>query len=159
MVATASTMTAQAITVGGSDWTAPVTAITEAGNNYVGSTESINPAQITITGTIPIGLLSNAVRISVSQNNVNWNSNLALAVRRTGNGSPCNNCVIEGNTLNEYTTVNQAASTSFMILRIYGLLAGGTYSNIPVQVRLSGISVTVPSAAYQANIVFTISAL
>jgi len=142
------TVRAQTISVGGTDWAAPITAISEAGNNYAGTSESA-ANQILIAGSI--SLLGSSTISARYVPNPNWNSALQIALRRTGPGSPCVLCTISSNT--NYHEITQTATS---LISISGL--GGTYSNIPFQIRISGISVTIPAASYSATVIFTITA-
>lgn len=141
------------ITVGGTNWTVTIPSITEAGSNYAGTYESATN-QILIGASVPL-LLGNG-KVSVHyQANPTWNSNLVLSARRTGNGTTaCVGCSITGGTT--YITVPLA--TDVELFRITAVLALASYSNIPVQLQLSGVSVAIPAATYNSLVVFTIAA-
>lgn len=141
------------INVGGTNWTVPISPITEAGANYAASYESV-ANQILISATLPI-LLSNA-RISVQyQANPTWHGSLNIAARRTGSGQTlCVLCAVTGGTT--YLPITTVATELF---RIQNVLALTTFNNIPVQLRLSGVSVTTPAASYGARVIFTIGPL
>lgn len=144
---------AQTLTVTGTAWTVPITAITEAGTNYTGTYQSA-ANQILLAASVPL-LLGNG-KVSVHyQPNPTWNSALILSARRTGNGTTvCGLCSITGGTT--YITLTQ---TDIELFRISAILALGSYNNIPIQIQLSGVSVTIPATAYHSNIVFTISSI
>ena len=141
------------VTIGGSNWTAPISAITEAGSNYPQNLES-SANQVLVSASLP-ALLSGA-RVSVHyQPDPIWNGSLSIAARRTGNGQTlCLLCAVTGGTT--YQPVTTVATEMF---RIQTLLTLTTFNNIPVQLRLSGASVTIPAATYRARIVFTISGI
>lgn len=141
------------MTVGGTNWTVPFSPITEAGSNYSGTYQSAAD-QILISATLP-ALLSGA-RVSVQyQADPTWNGSLSIAARRTGNGQTlCVLCNVTGGTT--YQPVTTVATELF---RIQTLLTLTTFNNIPIQLRLSGVSVTVPAASYRARVVFTIGAI
>lgn len=141
------------MTVGGTNWTVPILPITEAGANYSGSYQS-TANQILVSATLP-ALLSGA-RVSVQyQADPTWHGSLNIAARRTGNGQTlCVLCSVTGGTT--YQPVTTVATELF---RIQTLLTLTTFNNIPVQLRLSGASVTIPAASYRARIVFTISGI
>ncbi|MFP3599058.1 hypothetical protein [Chryseobacterium sp. SIMBA_029] len=144
---------AQTLTVTGTAWTVPITAITEAGTNYTGTYQSA-ANQVLLAASVPL-LLGNA-KVSVHyQPNPTWNSSLILSARRTGNGTTvCVLCSITGGTT--YITLTQ---TDIELFRISAVLALGAYNNIPIQLELSGVSVTIPATTYHSNVVFTISAI
>lgn len=142
------------LTVGGTNWTATIPSITEAGSNYQGTYES-SPSQIILAASVPLLLSSGKVSMHYTANPV-WNPNLILSARRTGDGSTtCLLCTISGGTT--YTTI--PLTTDIELFRITAVLALAAYSNIPVQLQLSGVSVTLPATNYNSQIVFTISAL
>lgn len=141
------------ITVGGTNWTVSIPSITEAGSNYTGIYES-DPNQILIGASVPLLLGNGKVSVHYTANPT-WNSNLVLQARRTGNGTTgCVGCTITGGT--SYITV--PLSTDVELFRITAVLAVASYTNIPVQLQLSGVSVTIPAAAYNSLVVFTIAA-
>ena len=144
---------AQTLTVTGTAWAVPITTITEAGNNYTGTYQSA-ANQILLAASVPL-LLGNG-KVSVHyQPNPTWNNALVLSAKRTGNGTTvCVLCSITGGT--SYITLTQ---TDIELFRISAVLALASYSNIPVQLELSGVSVTIPATSYQSSVVFTISAL
>jgi hypothetical protein len=137
--------TLQPISVAGSNYT----------NDYLSPTNLIN-ISVTIPGSI---LFSQGSRVYVSQSPINWPQSLQLFVRRTGDGSACGGCTIAENSTNDFYLVTNNAS-SFMLPRtnVFILGGGGTYSNIPVQIKISGISITLPAATYSTNITFTVTA-
>lgn len=144
---------AQTLAVTGSNWTVSIPSITEAGTNYAGTYESATN-QILLAASVPL-LLGNA-KVSVHyQANPTWNNGLILSAKRTGNGTTlCVLCTISGGT--NYQTVTL---TDIELFRISAVLALASYSNIPIQLQLSGVSVTIPATAYQSSVVFTISSL
>lgn len=144
---------AQSLTVGGTNWTATIPSITEAGTDYVGPFESA-ANQILLTASVP--LLLGGAKVSVRYiANPTWNSSLGLNIKRTGNGTTvCLLCSITGGTTYQAVTL-----TDVELFRIAAVLALASYSNIPIQLQLTGVSVTVPAAAYGSRVVFTIGAL
>lgn len=149
----ATSIKSQTLTVGGANWTVPITPITEAGNNYSGTYESA-ANQILLAASVPL-LLGNA-KVSVHyEPNPTWHNSLLLAAKRTGNGTTlCVLCTITGG-----TTYLPFTQTDVELFRIQAVLALASYTNIPLQIQLSGVSVTTPVASYNSRIVFTISGL
>lgn len=147
------TLKAQTITVTGSNWTVPIPSITGAGSNYTGTYDSaIN--QVALKVDIPILLGSGKVSVHYTPDPT-WNSNLILSAKRTGNGSTlCVVCTMTGGTTYQTVTL-----TDIELFRLSALAAVISYSNIPIQLQLSGVSVTIPAATYNSKIIFTISAL
>ncbi|KMQ65995.1 hypothetical protein ACM39_16330 [Chryseobacterium sp. FH2] len=141
------------LTVGGTNWSVAVPSITEAGTNYTGSYES-ETNQILLAASVPLLLGSGKVSVHYEANPT-WHSSLILSAKRTGNGTTaCLACSITGGTT--YLTLS---TTDIELFRIQALLALASYSNIPVQLGVSGVSVTIPAASYNSRIVFTISSL
>lgn len=142
------------LTVGGTNWVVSVPAITEAGNNYVGTYESASN-EILLNANVPLVLGSGKVTMHYEPNPI-WNPSLLLRARRTGNGTTsCISCTITGGTT--YTDI--LSTTEVELFRINAVVSLASYTNIPVQLELSGVSVTIPAASYSSRIVFTISAL
>jgi len=141
------------LTVGGSNWTVAITPITEAGSNYTATYESATN-QILLAASVPLLLGSGKVSVHYEANPT-WNSALILNIRRTGNGTTgCVGCTISGG--NNYQALTL---TDIELFRINAILAVASYTNIPIQLQLTGVSVTVPAAAYNSRVVFTIGSL
>jgi len=139
------------LTVGGNNWTVPIPSITEAGTNYAGTYESA-ANQILLTASVPLLLGSGKVSVHYEANPT-WNSSLILNARRTGDGTTvCVLCSISGG-----TTYQPIGLADVELFRIVAIATLASYSNIPIQLQLSGVSVTVPAATYNSRIVFTIS--
>lgn len=141
------------LTVGGSNWAPTIPSITEAGSNYSGIYESTS-SQILLNASIPLLLASGKVTMRYEANPT-WNSSLILQARRTGTGTTT--CVarsISGGT--SYITI---PTTDVDFFQIQAVVALASYSNIPVQLQLSGVSVTIPATSYNSRIVFTVTAL
>jgi len=138
------------LTVVGSSWNVNPAPITEAGQNYAGTYESPSN-QILLNAQVPLLLASGKVSVRFEANPT-WHNALKLAIRRTGNGTTvCVLCAITGGlTYLPITTVDTE------LFRIQAVLALASYSNIPIQLSLSGVSVTIPAANYQSRVIFTI---
>ncbi|WP_312902788.1 hypothetical protein [Chryseobacterium taichungense] len=107
-----------------------------------------------MNATVPLLLASGKITMHYEPNST-WNTNLILQARRTGTGTTtCVLCSISGGT--SYTTI---PSTDVELFQIQAVASLASYSNIPIQLQLSGISVTIPATSYNSRIVFTISAL
>lgn len=133
----------QSITVNGSDWTVPLTNISEAGKDYTNVQESVSN-QILLNGSgSAFFWLNTTLHISAHYTaNINWNSNLIIALKRTGNGSLSSGTSISGGT-NYINLLNGTAQEIFTVHNGCGFCTY-TFSNVPIQLQLSGISVTVP---------------
>lgn len=142
---------AQKITVSGNNWPAIPIPITEAGADYEGTVES--PAgQITLSLTGPI-LLGN-MRISAHYEPLPlWHNNLKLSVIRNDKGNGlCLLCSISGN--ENYIQLNTVDTRLFDFVTPAILTS---VSNIRMQLKVSGLSVTLPAASYGCKVVFTIA--
>lgn len=143
----------RSLTVAGNNWTVAIPSITAAGSNYAGTYESATN-QILLKVDVPILLASGKVSVHYEPDPT-WNSNLILSTKRTGNGTTvCVLCTITGGTAYQTVTL-----TDIELFRIAAIATLASYSNIPIQLQLSGVSVTIPAATYNSKIVFTISAL
>jgi len=90
---------------------------------------------------------------------------LQLSVKRSGGNTSiggvcllCDSKVVGGT---EYIAIPNTGAISFFDITFAGTLGIGaniSFSDISVQMKLSGISVTVPSASYSTKILFTIAA-
>ncbi len=87
-------------------------------------------------------------RIDVRKSDLNWNSNLLLYIRRTGNGVTKAGAPLGGTNFQLLTNTNQ-------------YFFHGTRDNflIPLQYQLTGVSVTLPAQNYSTNIIFTYTVL
>lgn len=136
--------------VAGGNWAVPIPSITEAGSNYVGTYESVDN-QVLLTASVPALLGTGKVSVHYEPNPT-WNSNLTLSVKRTGDGTTlCVLCTITGGTAYQAVTL-----TELELFKITAVLALASYSNIPIKIQLSGVSVTIPAATYNSKLVFTI---
>jgi len=153
IVLTCRQLFAQTLVVNGTHWNVPVPNITEAGNDYAGTYESVSN-QITHNTSVP--LLLGSAKVSVHyEPDPTWNSNLNLSIRRTSNGSTlCLLCSISGGTAYQPVGV-----TDIELYRIQAVLALASYSDIGIQLSLSGVSVLIPSGTYNARLVFTVGGL
>lgn len=142
---------AQDITVSGTDWNVNIPPLSEAGKDYSGTYTSLSN-QILLTVSLP--LLLGGARVSAHyEPDPNWHNDLKIAIKRTGSGSGlCVLCSISGN--ENYLILGTSDLSLFTINATISLL---TISNIPMQLRLSGVSVSVPAANYKSRVVFTIS--
>lgn len=159
------------VSVAGSTSAITIPPITEAGSDYGGTYTTTNPiSPITLgTYTIPRSVLLGLTLLEsgsiVSQVKMNytptiWNNSLRLyANRNGGTGSATGLCVCNvylENGIN-YPEILQTDSVFFNLM-FSGLLGLAvtqiSYSNIPISIRLGGVSVTIPAATYTAQINF-----
>lgn len=148
----------QTVTISGTDWNVNPPVLTEAGSNYSGTYESaVNQLLLSISVPGLLGLLRTETVLVHYEANSLWNSNLMLNIRRTnsgGGGGICIGCGISGGTAYQPITTN---ASNFFNINIPVGLGTKTFTNIPLQLSVSGVSVTVPVANYNARIVFTIT--
>lgn len=158
----------QTINIAGTSWTVSVPTITEAGSNYAGTYD--NPSQLVLSGNLPGSFLNvltgSGAKISMQLVPTSWNSSLKLFAKRSGGTTKINGlCVgctatINGGTAN-YIEILQASAVTLSTITFTGLLGISNsvdYSAISVQLEISGVSVTIPAAAYSTQVVFTIAA-
>jgi hypothetical protein len=140
---------AQGIGASPSSWNPviPSTFLTEAGANYTGTGES--PANQTSL-SFSVAIL-NSYRVSVRKVDTDWNANIGLFVRRTGDGGGLLSGSAGGLTYIQLTGSNQTFFTFSTGLSILGI---GT---IPVQYAINGLSVLIPAKTYTTTVIYTIS--
>lgn len=141
----------QNITVAGS-WTPTISPPTEAGNNYSSTPIVSNPNQTTISISSFLLLSSYTVTVHKSDGG-NWHNDLVLEVQRTGNGTWLNIGTLSG-PLNVYQLVKNTPDPFFYYASLLNLTS---INNIPVQYRLSGLSVLLPAKNYSTTVIYTIS--
>ncbi len=158
----------QTINITGANWNASVPTITEAGSNYAGTYD--NPSLLTLSGHLPgsfLNLLSSSgAKITMQISPTSWNSSLKLYAKRSGGTATINGlCVLCTASINGGTTnfieIPQAGAVTLSTITFSGLLGVSNsvdYSAISVQLQLGGVSVTIPSASYSTQVVFTIAA-
>lgn len=132
-----------------SSWNVSVGAnsITEAGNNY--STSAVESAANQFLFDI-VGGPSTNFTLTVNRLDADWSNLLSVLVRRTGPGAGSGGFIAGGDNYQMVTTLPQTLS--------FGTFGpSGRRNNIPVQIRLAGISVLVPAKTYTTTLVFTIS--
>ena len=115
--------------------------IAGAGSNLT-STYDSNPNQVSIAVTNATGLWE----VDVSCQSSHWDNALHLWVRRTGNG--VGSGFVFGGTA--YLQLSTNSALFFMGWR--------DRTNIPVQLRLTGVSVQLPPDTYLATVTYTVIA-
>lgn len=143
------------ISTSSSLWTVPIQVPTQAGTDYSSTEYTSSNNQFLLNVGLPFlvgGIADVAVQM---QTGSNWNNQLVLSIKRTGYGEPfCLLCGMQG--AENYITITTTPIKLFSTGKILNL---SNINNIPFQLKLTGTSVTIPSATYQATIVFTISTL
>lgn len=133
--------------------TVSTTAITEAGRDYGNSYALESLSNQTLINLQRSGsffqVYLSSWRVDISRSDVNWNNNLQLEVRRTGNGTGTGWWIFAPNIANgtNYQPVSTASSQFFT--------GNGIYRNIPIQYRIRGLSVLIPADTYSTNVVYT----
>lgn len=140
---------AQTISVtSGTTWSIPTlsSTITSAGKNYEHIETSA--ASQTLIKVNAVLVWSVSVQQIVSSN---WNSNLIVSVRRTGDGT--GGAIMLG-------TLNYIPLTATSQAFFSGLLGlGFSRDNVPIQYKIEGLSVTLPVKTYTTTIQYTITGL
>jgi hypothetical protein len=124
-------------------------AITEAGMDFHGEMEFSRDEIIMSVAIFPQNLdnvMYRSWQIQVSKNDLEWNEILELYIRRSGDGkSDYNNKPQNG-----YNYQKIDANSTF-------LFSGqGWISSIPLQIKITGLSVVLPAKSYATEIVFTL---
>lgn len=142
-------MHAQSMSVTG-NWNPNLAAsqIAEAGNDYNPAISSATN-QTSLSHSLGGGIFNqilNGWQVNVQRVDNNWNPNLQLQLRRTGDGGGTFLSNIAGG-----TTYQQVSTASTIFYN-----GNGNFSNIPIQYRLQGISVTLPVGTYSTTIIYTL---
>ena len=119
--------------------------IIEAGNDFGGTYESASNQLIFDRNTTYRHLLN--WNVTVNKSDINWNPNIILWIRRTGDGNP-----ISGATINGGTNYQQVVNSEVLFFNGYR-----ETNSVPIQLKVSGISVTIPIDTYYTNLIFTIT--
>ncbi len=127
--------------------------ITEAGLDFQGTyTSGTNQVEIDIfQQNFFANLLSNYLwRVDIQLIPIDWNSNLTLEARRSGNGIPffINGTISGGTSFFQLSTANQ----------VFFQGRRSRY-NVPVQYRSSGVSVLLPAKTYTTTVLYTVTEL
>jgi hypothetical protein len=139
----------QTVSATGTTWNASPASITEAGNNYTSTiTSAANQSRITVS--VGLALLT-TWEVFVHKEDVTWNSNLTVWIRKTGDGTGILTPVLG--------TISPNGTTSFMQLAVSNQSIFSGFSNrfdVPIQYEIRGVSVLIPVSTYSCTIVFTV---
>ena len=102
-----------------------------------------NPDQVLVSISNSLGF-DDSWRVDVRRSDTNWDSDLALSVKRSGNG------VGSGSVLggDGYQAINMSDVAFFS--------GGGNRSDIPIEIQISGVSIAIPPGTYSTSIVLTV---
>lgn len=143
---------AQTITVVGTDWSPVIPTITEAGSDYAGTYESTT-TQMSLSLTVPALLGTGKVSVRYEPNPT-WNNTLKIDVRKLNNGAGL--CVLCSMTPDQSTPYQEVLTTDTELFRVVAVLSLASVTNIGLNLRVRGVSVTTPVDNYTARLVFTI---
>lgn len=135
-------------------WNYSVTSgtVSEAGSDYsISPTSATNQTLVSITG---LGIFGDTFTVRVNKLDSDWNNNLSLQVIRTGAGTAggFGGGSITGGS--SYITLTNSPQVFFS--GTTGFLSGSRTS-IPIQYRITGISVLLPVKTYTTTVVYTLS--
>ena len=131
------------------EFTVLETSISEAGNDFTSDLlSSTNENELSVT-IYPQDLNNTTYRnwhIDVKRTDINWDSSLSIYVKKTAEGtSNYGTTTTGGETFMEVTSSDQ--------LFFQG---AGWITDIPIQYKISGISVTIASDTYSTEITYTL---
>ncbi|WP_341227339.1 hypothetical protein [uncultured Arcticibacterium sp.] len=133
-----------------SGWNANVSSseISDAGLDYNGTYQSSQTeTYVTASG---FNIFRNYY-VYVEKSELDWNSNLILSARRTGNGSGGWFGSISGGT--NYIPL----SNSSQLFYYGGIGFSNSRSNVPIQYQIEGLSVLLPAKTYTISVIYTVS--
>ena len=111
--------------------------------------EDINSVFTTSSSVIRLNVTAfRGYRITVRQEDINWDSNLCFFVRRTGNGNGTGNWISGGTNYIKLTPFNQTFFEGYY-----------SRTGVPIQYQVTNLSVLLPSGDQTTNIVYTITDL
>ena len=139
----------QRINVRGTNWnnTFQASDISSAGSDYKAFYESkTNQHKITFSSKPRNNYTDNYryFALSIHKEDINWHPNLRLEVKRTGGST-------NGHTLYYGDYYRSITNNSSIFFYSYG-----STKNVPIQYKISGISVLLPAENYSTRIVYTI---
>ncbi len=155
---------AQSLSISGTTWLPTVSTVTEAGNDYSGSTLTSASNQSLLSVTMPnaffiLVLTSNhyTVQIKSINSGASWSAaGLKIYAKRTGNGSGGGSSILGISDISGGNATFQELSSSdayFFEGNNYGTTPR---SGIPIQFQITGVSVLAPVANYSTSIIFTL---
>jgi hypothetical protein len=123
--------------------------IAEAGLDFAEAVE-FSPNEILLSVAILPQNLDNVIyknwQISVSKFDIDWSNDLELMIRRTGDGQSDYHNKPQNGT--QYQVI-EASNNHFFS-------GQGWIKSIPIQLKISGLSVTLPAKSYVTEIIFTL---
>ena len=133
---------AQYISVTGEwNYTIPISDISDAGEDFSGTyTSDVDQAYIDIW-------YWRNWKVSVQKNNIDWNDDIDIYTRRTGNGWGSSSRINGGT---NFTRIKDKSSNFFR--------GRGWNFNIPIQYEIRNISVTIPAHTYIIEVLYTLQA-
>jgi hypothetical protein len=123
--------------------------IVEAGLDFQNEFSTPSNGILLSINILPQNLQNTTFRnwhIDIKKNDIDWHNDLNLFVRITGNGT------------SQFNTSVQNGTSYQQIQDFDNLFFNGTgwINNIPVQLQITGISVTIPSKLYVTELIFTL---
>lgn len=116
--------------------------------------EDLNPTLQTVANYNQLDILNVAStqdwKITVSKSDINWPAAFVPYVQRTSNGIPCGTCT------GVNTVTSPAGFLQITNLEQDFVFGSGEVTNIDVQFRITGISLTVDADNYSTEIIFTL---
>ena len=123
--------------------------VVDAGLDFQNDFSTTDDAILLSVNILPQNLQNTTLRswrVDIRKNDIDWHDNLDLFVRVTGNGN------------SNFNTSLQNDFSYQQIQDFDNLFFNGTgwINNIPIQVKLSGVSVIIPAKSYATELVFTL---
>jgi hypothetical protein len=133
---------AQYVSVSGEwNYTIPSNDISEAGEDFTGTyTSDANQAYIDVW-------YWRNWRVNIQKNNIDWNDDIDIYARRTGNGWGSSSRINGGT---NFSRIRDRSNNFFR--------GRGWNFNIPIQYEIRNISVTIPAHTYIVEILYTLQA-
>jgi hypothetical protein len=121
------------------------TEITEAGNDFTGNYESaVNQMLFSRNATSQYKPNWN---VTINKSDVFWHSNLKLWIRRTGDGTQ-----VSGSTINNGANYLEVLNTPVNFFDGYKEV-----DEVPLQLKITGLSVIIPANSYYTLLTFTVT--
>ena len=125
--------------------------ITEAGNDYSSSIQTVTPVYVSLQYSSYWDQINNPNkkwRILVQKSNINWDSGLKLEICRSGKGDKDGKIKNKINGGKNYRKVTNTSK--------YFFKGKNEFSNVPLNFKLRGYSVTMGAEDFETNILLTV---
>lgn len=127
------------------NYSLPGSSISEAGTDFYGTYESA-ANQLIFNRNATTEQAPNWT-INVKKSDILWHSNLKLWIRRTGDGSG-----VQNSSISNGSNYQEIQNTNIQFFNGYKEV-----NEIPIQLKITGVSVVIPVNSYYTLLIFTVT--